>query len=189
VSGVVSHGVRVTSSVEPDRAWGGGADRRENPASALGGRAQLIDDLTEALRPESADALFAIVFFEGFAGKTRRRGDRERRRALIARCATLARALGPAATCYRLREAEFAALIRGSATEAHRLLAHALAHLDGAESDGRRAVAFGSCVLPREAGGPVEALGLAGERLTHSRRGREARESGALGSPRAAEAG
>jgi hypothetical protein len=179
----------VTSSVEPERARVEGADPPETPATAVGGRAQLVDDLAASLRPGSPEALFAIVFFEGFAGKTRRRGDRERRRALIARCATLARWLGPAATCYRLREAEFAALIRAPADQANRLLAQALAQVEGDVGAHRGALAYGVCVLPREAGEAVEALGLVGERLTRSRRGREARESGGIGPPRAAEVG
>jgi hypothetical protein len=153
------------------------ADLPEDPAAALGGRAQLIDDLAVLLRPESAPALLAIVFFEGFTGRTRRQGDRTRRRTLIARCATLARALGPAASCYRLREAEFAALIRGPAEDSATLLAWALAQVEDDQAGGSDGLAFGSCVLPREAGEPVQALGLAGERLTQSRRGREARES------------
>jgi GGDEF domain-containing protein len=179
----------VTISVESDRARVQDGDPPQSPATTLGGRAQLIDDLAEALRPGSPDVLFAIVFFEGFAGKTRRHGDRQRRRALTARCATLARALGPTGTCYRLREAEFAALIHARVDQANRLLAEALAQIEGDESENRGALAFGACVLPREAGEPVEALGLAGERLNHSRRGREARASDAIGPARTAKAG
>jgi hypothetical protein len=149
----------------------------------------LVDDLREALRPGRPPSVLAIVFFEGFSGKTRRRSDRKRRRALIARCATLARALGPTATCYRLREAEFAALIRAPAEEASELLREALAHIEADQAGDGDALAFGSCVLPREAGEPVQALGLAGERLTHSRRGREARETERPGPARTAQAG
>jgi hypothetical protein len=179
----------VTSWGEPDPARVEDAGSRSNQAAALGGRAKLIDDLAEVLRPESPGALFAIVFFEGFSGKTRRHGDRERRRELIARCANLARALGPAATCYRLRQAEFAALIRGPADEANRLFDHALVQTEEDRSGCLGPPAYGSCLLPREAGKPIEALGIAGERLTHSRRGREARESAAIDRSRAAGAG
>jgi GGDEF domain-containing protein len=185
----VTHGVLVTRSAEPNAARVDDSVRARQPAIALGGREELIHDLNELLRPESPPALLAIVFFDGFTRKTRRHGDRRLRLALMARCATVAHALGPAATCYRLREAEFAALIRATADEANRLLAQALAQVEGDASEDGGPVAFGSCLLPREAGAPVDALGLAGKRLTDSRRGREARETDAVLPARTAEAG
>jgi GGDEF domain-containing protein len=165
-----------------------GDDSVFDSLTGLGGRVKLISDLTAALKPGNPPALLAIVYFEGFGGKTRRRDDRGWRAALVGRTTTLAQALEPAANCYRLREAEFAALVYAPAAEAFALLEQAVSLLDEGEAGDFHPVSFGTCVLPEEAAEPFAALVLAGQRLTLSKRGRESRERGgkteAITSPR-----
>lgn len=144
--------------------------------TGLGGRVKLMNDLTLALRPGSPPSLLAIVCFEGFGGRTRRRGDRAQRAALVERCSTLARGLEPVSNCYRLREAELAALVYRPAAEASELLDGAVSLLQEGEPDAFHPISFGACILPKEAASPLEALALAGERLTLGQRGRESRE-------------
>ena len=145
-----------------------------DPLTGLGGRAKLLADLVRAVGPRNRPSLLAIVYFEGFGGKTRRRGDARSRVELVERCTTLARALGPVATCYRLREPEFAALIACPAAEAITQLELAVAMVE--EPANGHIVTFGTCRLPEEAAEPAAALGLAGERLTERQRSRESRE-------------
>ena len=151
------------------------ADSAFDQLTGLGGRVKLISDLTAAVRADSPPTLLAIVYFEGFGGKTRRRGDRGWRAALVERCSTLARSLEPVSTCYRLREAEFAALVHAPASEAFSLLDQAVSLLETGTADDFHPVSFGTCLLPEEAAEPLEALVLAGERLSLSKRGGEAR--------------
>jgi GGDEF domain-containing protein len=153
-----------------------GDDSVFDPLTGLGGRVKLISDLKAALKTGSPPALLAIVYFEGFGGKTRRRDDRGWRAALVGRTTTLAQALEPVASCYRLREAEFAALLSAPAAEAFDLLEQAVSLLEEGEAENFHPVSFGTCVLPEEAAEPFAALVLAGERLTLSKHGRDSRE-------------
>jgi hypothetical protein len=174
----------VTSSVAPDPLRAEGADPPESPATAFGGRPQLIDDLAEALRLGNPDALLAIVFFE--ASPVRRAGAAT---ASVGGCSSPALRLSHRARAHGdllpgCAKAEFEALIRAQ-DQANR----PLVQIEGEKSERRVALASGASVLPREAGEPVEALGLPGERQTDSRRGRKARESDAIGPARTAQAG
>lgn len=173
--GKLTHALDVTNSAGSHSLRVERTDAVLDPLTGLGGRVKLMCDLAEAVRAGSPQSLLAIVYFEGFGGKTRRREDRGSRAALAERCTVLARALEPAA-CYRLREAEFATIIYAPATEAFKLLDQAVSLLEAEEATGFHPVFSAACVLPHEAANPLAALGLAGERLTFSQRGREARE-------------
>jgi GGDEF domain-containing protein len=134
--------------------------------TGFGTRNKLLADLAEAVRSTSQPTLLVIFALEGFHEYDELLGRLETQTLILRLASRLAGALEPAASCYRPREDEFAALVHTPIGSVKPILDAAVLSLR--ERGGIVAVsaAFGAAMLPDEASDPIGALEIADRRLS-----------------------
>lgn len=143
-----------------------------DPLTGLGTRRQLDSDLDRAVARNASPSLLVVFDLDGTGLEDSR--SRVRSEALLRLlAASLTRALGDAASCYRSREAELSALIYAPIPIARTLADAAARALGSTDREDRVEIRFGTTVLPREASDPGTAIRMADKRRKYGNRGQE----------------
>jgi GGDEF domain-containing protein len=143
-----------------------------DPLTGLGTRRQLDSDLDRAVARNAPTSLLVVFDLDGTGLEDSR--SRVRSEALLRLlAASLTKALGDAATCYRSREAELSALIYAPIPIARTLADAAARALGSTDREDRVEIRFGTTVLPREASDPGTAIRMADKRRKYGNRGQE----------------
>lgn len=154
-----------------------GEPLRVDPVSLLGNRDALMEDLLDALEPGSRERVLAVFDLAGLEEHRFANGTRAAD-ALVARLArVLVKALGVSATCYRIRQDELCALVDIPVEAARSVLDSVLVALSDEAGSSHVAASCGVAALPNAAEDPIEALMIADQELSLTRRGRERRRS------------
>ena len=145
-----------------------------DPLTGFGGRDKLIEDLDEALIPESPSGALAVFDLAGWEDYRRVLGLRASDALIVRLAEAWVRALPASTRCYRSRQDEFCALIEAPANDAMAIFEDARLALQEEATSSVVSVSFGVALLPDEPNDPVDALIIADQHL-RSRPSRERR--------------
>jgi len=136
-----------------------------DPLTGFGTREALLAELENVIETGSPPTLLVLFGLDGFDEYVSLFGSLAGRTLLVKLAARLADALGSAASCYRPRQDELAALVPTPIDGVAEILDTAVAALRERAASVAVSTAWGAAMLPEEAGNPVDALKLADSRL------------------------
>jgi len=154
-----------------------GEPLRVDPVSLLGNRYALMEDLLDALEPGSRERVLGVFDLAGLEEYRVASGGPAADELVVRLARVLVKALGLSATCYRIRQDELCALVDVPVGVARPMLDSVVVALRDEGASSQVAASCGVAALPGEAEDPIEALIIADQELSLTRRARERRRS------------